>query len=106
MGADESKPGSPCYGLMGPSSVVSNMNKQAQMARAWALLHQCSLEQWKFGHGGEFKPFEKRALNSPTVMNTVYFSQSKPCIIATIRHSELKQIVSCCACIDIMFVLL
>ena len=53
MGAEESKPGSPCYGLMGPSSVVSNMNRQAQMARAWALLHQCSLEQWKFGHGGE-----------------------------------------------------
>ncbi|WAQ97380.1 hypothetical protein MAR_014675 [Mya arenaria] len=51
MGAEESKPGSPCFGLMGPSSVVSNMNRQAQMARAWSLLHQCSLEQWKLGHG-------------------------------------------------------
>ena len=52
MGAEESKGGSPCYGLMGPSTVVSNMNRQAQMARAWALLHQCSLDQWKCGHGG------------------------------------------------------
>ncbi|KAH3862733.1 uncharacterized protein LOC127866330 [Dreissena polymorpha] len=51
MGAEESKPGSPCFGLMGPSSVISNMNRQAQMARAWALLHQCSIEQWKLGHG-------------------------------------------------------
>ena len=52
MGAEESKGGPPCYGLMGPSTVVSNMNRQAQMARAWALLHQCSLDQWKCGHGG------------------------------------------------------
>lgn len=51
MGAEESKGGPPCYGLMGPSTVVSNMNRQAQMARAWALLHQCSLDQWKCGHG-------------------------------------------------------
>ena len=54
MGAEKSKGGPPCYGLMGPSSVVSNMIRQAQMARAWALLHQCSLDQWKCGHGGGY----------------------------------------------------
>ncbi|KAK3089565.1 hypothetical protein FSP39_004656 [Pinctada imbricata] len=48
MGAEESKGAH--YGLMGPSAVVANMNRQAQASRAWSLLHMCSLEQWKSGH--------------------------------------------------------
>ncbi|KAL5017986.1 hypothetical protein ScPMuIL_003708 [Solemya velum] len=48
MGAEESKIVN--YGLMGPSAVVTNMNNQAQAARSWSLLHQCSPEQWKSGH--------------------------------------------------------
>lgn len=50
MGAEESKGGN--YGLMGATSVESNMNKQATAARPWSLLHMCSLEQWKNGHAG------------------------------------------------------
>ncbi|XP_071105059.1 uncharacterized protein [Haliotis cracherodii] len=48
MGAEESRNGN--YGLMGASAVVANMNRQAVKARAWSLLHQCSLDQWKGGH--------------------------------------------------------
>ncbi|XP_069125301.1 uncharacterized protein [Argopecten irradians] len=48
MGAEESKGGN--YGLMGPSAVVANMNRQALAARPWSLLHMCSLDQWKSGH--------------------------------------------------------
>lgn len=51
MGAEESKSSS--YGLVGPSIVVSNMNRQALSARPWSLLHMCSLEQWKSGHAGK-----------------------------------------------------
>ena len=52
MGAEESKGAN--YGLMRPSAVVANMNRQAQAARAWSLLHMCSLEQWKSGHAGKW----------------------------------------------------
>ncbi|XP_014789458.1 uncharacterized protein LOC106883075 isoform X2 [Octopus bimaculoides] len=48
MGADESKAGR--YDLMGASAVVGNMRRMAEQAQPWALLHQCSLEQWKCGH--------------------------------------------------------
>lgn len=84
MGAEESKPGSPCYGLMGPSSVVSNMNRQAQMARAWALLHQCSVEQWKMGHG-------EAAGFSETVMccNNIVFKDCSP-TFCTSRQSIIN----------------
>ena len=50
MGAEESKGLN--YGLMGPSAVVANMNRQAQAARPWSLLHMCSVDQWKSGHAG------------------------------------------------------
>ncbi|XP_060585358.1 uncharacterized protein LOC132741250 [Ruditapes philippinarum] len=84
MGAEESKPGTPCYGLMGPSSVVSNMNRQAQLARSWALLHQCSLEQWKLGHG-------EAAGFSETVMccNNVVFKDCSPAF-CTSRQSIIN----------------
>ncbi|XP_063444061.1 uncharacterized protein LOC134724763 [Mytilus trossulus] len=48
MGAEESKGIN--YGLMGPTTVVANMNRQAQAARPWSLLHMCSVDQWKSGH--------------------------------------------------------
>lgn len=51
MGAEESRNGN--YGLMCASAVVANLNKQVQSARPWSLLHQCSLDQWNNGHGGE-----------------------------------------------------
>lgn len=50
MGAEESKGIN--YGLMGPTTVVANMNRQAQAARPWSLLHMCSVDQWKSGHAG------------------------------------------------------
>ncbi|KAL3877224.1 hypothetical protein ACJMK2_034961 [Sinanodonta woodiana] len=88
MGAQESKGGS--YGLMGPSSVVANMNRQAQFARPWALLHQCSLEQWKHGHG-EAAGFKETTM---TCSNHVFkdcsptFCTSRQGLININKHSK------------------